>query len=366
MTYTAKTLYSYFGRHFFIGLGIVLALLALLMLTVEVIEHLRRASGREIPFSVILSLSVIKMPTTMQKLWPFVFLFGGMLSFSRLANSSELVVARAAGMSVWQILTPLIGIAALSGLFITTIYAPVAASLMSRYNLENQAYFGGNVSLISRASAHGLWMRESTPDGHVVIYAQRVGESGTFMEGITFLIHGKENRFTTRIDAEIAILDDGQWAMRNVVLTRPDKLPETHKNFALNTTLSLNRIVNSLTPPESISFWKLPDFIELLENSGFTSLKHQMYWHSLLAQPLLLSAMSLLAAMFCIRMTHRRTGTGWMFLAAAGAGFFIFFVTDLVGAFGSAGKIPVVLAAWTPAGVTSMMAAATMFHLEDG
>ena len=48
------------------------------------------------------------------------------------------------------------------------------------------------------------------------------------------------------------------------------------------------------------------------------------------------------------------------------AGFLLYFLTDLVLALGASGAIPVVLAAWTPAGVSSLLGLAMLFHLEDG
>ena len=42
------------------------------------------------------------------------------------------------------------------------------------------------------------------------------------------------------------------------------------------------------------------------------------------------------------------------------------FFTDIIFALGSAGTIPVMLAAWTPALVTIMLGASLLLHLEDG
>ncbi len=41
-------------------------------------------------------------------------------------------------------------------------------------------------------------------------------------------------------------------------------------------------------------------------------------------------------------------------------------LTSLIQALGLGGNLPVVLAAWTPAGVTSALGLAMLMHLEDG
>ena len=60
------------------------------------------------PGALLLEMAALKLPHTAQDVMPFAVLFGTMLAFWRLTRSNELVVARAAGVSVWRFLTPAI------------------------------------------------------------------------------------------------------------------------------------------------------------------------------------------------------------------------------------------------------------------
>ena len=53
-------------------------------------------------------------------------------------------------------------------------------------------------------------------------------------------------------------------------------------------------------------------------------------------------------------------------LAGLLTGFLLYFISDLVLALGLSGKLPPVLAAWTPAGIFTLLGVAGLFHLEDG
>ena len=75
--------------------------------------------------------------------------------------------------------------------------------------------------------------------------------------------------------------------------------------------------------------------------------------------------MVLIAATFSLRLT-RRGGTGLLVLGGLIAGFLLFFLTDVVLALGMSGSIPVILAAWAPAGVFTLLGLAMLLHLEDG
>jgi lipopolysaccharide export system permease protein len=62
----------------------------------------------------------------------------------------------------------------------------------------------------------------------------------------------------------------------------------------------------------------------------------------------------------------RRGGTGLLILGGLFAGFLLYFLTDVVLALGVSGGLPVILAAWAPAGVFTLLGLAMLLHLEDG
>ena len=54
-----------------------------------------------------------------------------------------------------------------------------------------------------------------------------------------------------------------------------------------------------------MSFWELPGFIRLLEESGFSTQRHRLHFNVLLARPFLFCAMVLVGATFSLRMQRR-------------------------------------------------------------
>ena len=125
------------------------------------------------------------------------------------------------------------------------------------------------------------------------------------------------------------------------------------------------RVQNSFAPPDTFSVWALPGFIALLNHSGFSSIRHQLQFQSLLALPLLSGTMCLLAAGFSMRQ-HRRGGVAQMIGGGVAAGFALFMISKLAEEFGQSGALPPVLAAWVPAASGFMLAVTLLLHLEDG
>ena len=71
----------------------------------------------------------------------------------------------------------------------------------------------------------------------------------------------------------------------------------------------------------------------------------------------------LLAATFSLRPV-RRGGAGLAVVCGVATGFLLYFVSDVVSALGVSGRVPVVLAAWSPAVVSCLLGTAMLFHLE--
>ena len=87
---------------------------------------------------------------------------------------------------------------------------------------------------------------------------------------------------------------------------------------------------------------------------------------TLLVSPFLLCAMVLVAAVFSLRPNNRRGGIMFLIVGGISTGFVVYFLSQLVYAFGINGYIPVAMAVWTPALIVSMISVSVLLHLEDG
>ncbi len=363
------TLSHYIGKHFFYAIMLALFGLVAVSMMIDIMELIRRATGKqEVPFSVILELSALRIPALAEKLMPYAVLIGSMMALTRLTRTHELVVARSAGVSVWQFLTPAIAVVMTIGVFSTAVFNPFSAVLLMRFERLESKYLSATPSLLS-ISDSGLWLRELEHDsptvGEHIIYTMRISQNTMEFANVIVFTFDKKQRFMDRMDATRGILEDSNLHLFNVTKSVPGKPPQLIHDVLLPTTLTLTHIQDSFASPETLSFWHLPSFITMLENAGFSALRHRLYWHSLLANPFLMAGTVFLAAVFSLRQP-RRGKIGVLVVAGIVSGFLMHFFTDIIFAFGSAGTVPVMLAAWTPAIVVTMIGAALLLHIEDG
>lgn len=361
----SPTLSIYIGRNFLFWIAVVLSGLLVTVLLFDTIELLRRAAGRPAAtFEVVVTMALLRLPELAQQLMPFVLLFATMLTFWRLTRSHELTVVRAAGVSVWQFLFPAVTLALVVGAVTIAVLNPIAAAFYLRFEQDEARFLRGRPSLLA-VSPTGFWLRQADGATNQVIHALRVSSQDMELYDVIILNFENPDRFVGRIDAGLARLEEGYWLVRDAWLSGPDRAPRFERSLNLLTEMTRERIHDSFASPETISFWDLPGFIAILDRAGFSALRHRLHFQSLLAVPLLLAAMVLVAATFSLR-PPRLGGAGALLISGIGAGFALFFLTKLVGALGQNGTIPVVLAAWAPTAVFTMLGVTMLLHLEDG
>ncbi len=364
------TLSRYIARHFLMAILIATFGLVAITLLIDLVELLRRASSREnVSFGIVLQLVLLKIPYMMERMIPYAVLIGSMMALTRLTRTHELIVARAAGISVWQFLLPAIVVVLLLGALMTTVFNPLSAAMLLRYEQIEARYLSSKASLLV-VSSSGLWMRqieEKNPNGisEHIINASRLSQGDMAFSDVIIFSFNQQKKFVERLDAKRALLVPNELHLFNVVRSIPGKPPKLMEEFIMPTTLTMEYIQDSFASPETMSFWRLPSFIDVLEKAGFSAIRHRLYFHSLMANPFLMAGMVWVAAVFSLRLP-RRGKIGVLIVAGLITGFVLYFFTNLIHSIGAAGTLPIELAAWAPAAVMLMIGAVLLLHIEDG
>lgn len=360
-----STLSRYLAYTYAVAFLQLLAILLGIVYLFDTVELLRRAAKFEnVPFTLVLQMGLLKLPDVGQIILPFAVLFSALYTFWFLARRHELVIVRAAGLSVWQFLGPIVGVAVLIGLFHMMVINPIGALLISRYQAMEQAYLQAKDNTVS-VGDQGLWLRQKTADGGVILHADKVKMPEWQLTDVTVFYFSSSGNFLRRIDSAHAVLEEGRWEFKNVTLNQPGQAPAKIAYEELPTRLTVSEIEESFSTPEQTPFWTLPGYIRTMEATGFDSRKLRIHFQTLLAQPLLFAAMVILAATVSLRVS-RAQHTVAMISAGVIVGFVVFFASSFLKALGASDQIPVLLAAWFPPLIALSLGISVILTTEDG
>ncbi len=359
-----KTIATYLSRRFILNLLGVFGTCVALIFLVDTVENLRRAGNHDVGFDVVLLLSIYRLPSLTELVLPFSVLFAAMMTFLTLTKSLELVVARSVGLSVWQFSAPTLVIALVVGIGATTLYNPLAADFKARHEALFEESFGdysGPLAYGGRA----VWLRQDGVDGQSVLHAKSAAPNGWRLRSVTAIVFNEDGGFRERFEAKSAILEDGRWRLNNGWLIQPGMAPQFHRSYLLSTYLTKTQVSDRLASAETISFWDLPNQIDIAKKAGLPAIQYQLQYQTLLARPLLLCAMVLIAATVSLRV-FRFGNIGRMILGGVVAGFVLYVITKLVGDLGAAGAVTPFAAAWTPPLVAMLIGTTVLLYQEDG
>lgn len=365
------TLGLYVARRLLAQFALIAGVFLGVLLLFETVEAMRRFGGREVPLAEILTLAALRVPRTLYQILPLIAILASMAMFLGLARSSELVVIRAAGRSALRVMVePVLAMLAL-GILAVAVMNPFVAAANRAYQARLAAL--ADPDLTARISLDGaaLWLRQGDGSGQTVIRAAAVEPDGLGFRQVSFLVFSAEDGLPLRrIEAATARLEPGAWLLQDakvwdLLADNPEAEAERLATARLPTSLTAERIREGFDRVATVSVWDLPAFIRLLDQAGLNARSQRAALMAELALPLLLAAMVLMGAMFCLR--HLRAqGTGLALLGTVLAGFALFFLRNFAQVLGENGQIPLALAVWAPPVAGILLALGVLLHLEDG
>ncbi len=321
----------------------------------------RTADLKGYTVSWALAVSSLQVPMIMLQAVPFIGLVSGMATLISLNRKYELVVARAAGVSAWQFLTPVCLGALMFGLASLFVLNPIAAHGFSQAQALEAELRSGR----SNDDDTVPWLKQRTAEGETIIGADHVTRRGLELVGATVLRLNTDGDISERLEAERVVLRNGHWRLHKVTRFVEGEMPEDIESMRIATNLAPEFVQERLARPESLSIFELPRKIAAARSFGLSANAFATHFHALVALPALLVAMTLIAATVSMRFA-RMGQSATIILGGILAGFLLYVVTVLVKAFGEAGFVPPMAAAWFPVLVAGFVGVTFLLYKEDG
>lgn len=393
-----KLLTRYIAWRVFMGIMLAFLIVTSIILLVDFVEATRNI-GDDGVFSLaeIGGLTLLKIPQLIEETIPFVVLFGVMGALYSLNKRSELVVLRASGLSAWRFLRPAVFVSGLIGLIWALVFNPLAAKSMARYqtilgtaalNIQKNSTPESKLALSRAFQPIDIWLREGSQNGQVVIHGTLLEPSSPMLHDVTFYYYETarqtlpsqtalegteitaditgETQFSRRIDARSAVLSPaGYWTLRGVISNTHEGRIDRDFSRSLPTKLGLQDLHDQSRSQLKTAFWNLPSEISQAEAAGFSTVGLRLQWHKLLALPLTLIALTVIAA--AVSMGNIRSGGALRMMMMGGIiGFGIYFSNTLINAFGQAQTLPVIVATWSVPVLAFCLGLSFLSRLEDG
>lgn len=286
------------GRAVLVSTAVVLLAFLGLMTVFALVEELRNDRATY-SFNEALWYVVLTTPRRAYEMLPYVVFLGALIGLGTLASHSEIVVLRAAGVSVQRVFVsvawPLMGVLAF-GLLLGEFVAPRGEEMAEAHKTRSEQ--NSDVIVLSG----GYWYRE----GPLYMNIAGLGEAGELIAVRQYWLGPDDEmiRSRTASRAEYFAADDPHWMLYDVVetefldaATRVRKYVQLRWNGRVDPRLLSVRV---LVEPRKLSITDLYYQINYMLREGLNPRSYQLAFWSKLFQPLSVLGLALLALSFVL------------------------------------------------------------------
>lgn len=295
---------------------------------------------------------VCNLPAQMFNLLPIGALIGSLLALGNLARGSELIVMRAAGVSVFRIASWV----AVGGVLLT-----VATWIIGDYVAPQLEQFGYRQKMLAKFNQYSvtgnddLWAK----DGNMFIAVQKQDADNSF-GGIYVLRFDDNHRLQSVAHADNATqLSEQHWQLKNYRETRfanDTAIAAQQVKAELRTTLSKDFISAAAKDPEQLTGRQLLRYIRQLRTNQLDTREYETAFWARVARTSSLLIIVMLAVPFSFG-PMRSTGMGARMVVGILVGATFFLLGKLLTNAGTVYELNPLLVAWGPTAVLAVVTA---------
>lgn len=333
-------------RH--ISLTIIMATLLVLMILIGLqifisfISELRDIGTGNYNLWQVFQYVILTMPSYLYSFFPMASLLGCLTGLGYLASNSELIVMRAAGVSILQITCAVLG-AAIFLLIIATFLGEAIGPQAS--TLANMKKEYAKTGIQTSTTTHGLWLRKNRdfiyiqnllPNKQIEnIYKYHFNQNGTLLSA-TYVKDGSYDKYT--------------WQLHNVFVTQLNTNNANTTKYARQTWnihANLNLLRSSHIDLNTISIIKLNKLIHFRKSNGLTTQQYSFTFWQRVFQPFATIVMIFLSIPFIFG-PLRSVTMGLRILTGVCVGFTFYILNQFFGPLSLVYQIPPLLSAILP------------------
>jgi len=203
-----KILDKYIAKQIILTILVVALALLGFDLFFHLVHELKVVGKGQYSLPIALGFLALTMPTRLYMMFPWSALIGSLISLGVLANHSELVVMRTAGISVLRITWAVLKAALILLIFVVFLGEGIAPMTERWAQAKRTFALSGGQTI---ETAFGVWVRQ----GQEFIHIQTVRANGE-LQGVTRYQFDNNRKLKKAIFANKAVPDEDQWRLEQV------------------------------------------------------------------------------------------------------------------------------------------------------
>jgi len=348
-----RILDEYVVREFLFMFFLVLCGFVMLMLVFTFFELISDILRNHIPLSIVGQYLINLTPSMLYQIAPLAVLIAVLVTFGVLNRNSEIIAMKATGISIYRLVVPVVGIAAIlavSLFLFDEFYLPQANR---RQEALRNIIKGRPPQTVLHPEQRWIFGQPNAGEPGRIFYYQFFDPAHEEFANLSvFEFDPSTFAITRRIFASRVYWDSdhGTWNFQNGWQRDiQGENSKAYREFSQTTFSEIHEEPGYFTKEkgeqsQEMNFRELQSYISALRQSGFDTIRLRVaLWHKL-AYPLVAIVMAGLAIPFALSMGKRGSLTG--IAVAIGVALAYWVADSFFGALGNVNYLPAPLAAW--------------------
>ena len=304
-----------------------LCIVSIFIMFVNLIEISRIISSEENNFIKYLYYSILKFPSILNEIIPFVTIIGVAFLFRNLINNNELISMRNIGYSIFDIFLPIGCAVFIIGLFFLFIINPLSANFEKKFEkLTNK----NDQSLYSiKISNNEMWIKNIINEKQSsFISIKNIDLKDMIAKNIKILLINKNIK--NFIQADEGIFEENNFVLKNVKFYNiNDEEYEKIDNFNLKINFNKNNIINSIENYRLVPFFKYYSHSKTLMKFNLYSSEISLFYISEILKPFFIVMLSFIIIGFSGKFKRNENFFKILFISIL-IGFLVFFLKEII------------------------------------
>ena len=339
-----------FKRYFFVEFSKIFINIFLIFLALGIIfnifEEINFFKDQAVGFLLPLSLTFLKVPTMVYKLFPFIFLISSIILFLKFVQSEEIIALKIAGVSNFKIIFFPSLISLVFGIIIVAGINTVTSNLTYKY-LEIKNRYTKDNSYLAALTENGIWIKDNVKGKSSIIRAKKLNNNNLI--DVSVYNFDNNNEIKSRVEANKAEIGNKKWKLINarVYDGNSNNVSINYPEYSFVSNFNVDSIKKIFSNLDAISFWDLNRLKENYKYLGYSTKEIESEFQRSLSFPLFLMSMTLLAGAVVMNVKYRGNYLSYVVVTII-LSVIIFYLNDFSKALGETEQISLLMSVWTP------------------
>jgi len=315
-------------------------------LIVDFFERMDKFIRYQASIGAVAQYFLCKLPLIIYQVGPIAMVIGALLAIGLLARNSEIVAMMAGGVSLYQVVAPII---------VAAVVCSAGTWILSEYIMPytNRKLVYINQVKIKKETVKRMLVKNNIMyrSGNAIYSIRLFDPRSQVISGVTFLYFTPDFQLVQRIDAMDGAWDGRGWVFRGVTERRFGPGGEVEVSGAEEKAISIPEGPASFLEvereTEEMSYAELRQYIQKIRDEGYDPTPYLVDLHAKIAFPVLNFLTVFIGIGFALR-TARGGGIAAGIALSIVAGFAYWIIYGMGLSLGHSGALPPLVAAWSP------------------